>query len=113
MEDLRDILAANLKKNRRRLGISQPQLAETADLSTHYVAMIETSRKFPTPEVLARLAKALGIPPHELFAVSVSPETALERLHKEVIIDIKQVVSETVEKAIAEQCEKAIKNQHS
>jgi hypothetical protein len=55
----------------------------------------------------------LGIPPYELFAVSASPETALERLHKEVIIDIKQVVSETVEKAISEQCQKAIKNQHS
>ena len=85
MEELRDILANNLRENRRRLGISQPKLAEMADLSTHYVAMIEVSRKFPTPEVLARLAKALGIAPHELFAVPVSPENALERLHQEVL----------------------------
>ena len=104
MEDLRDILANNLRENRRRLGISQPKLAEMADLSTHYVAMIEVSRKFPTPEVLARLAKALGIAPHELFAVPASPENALERLHQEVLNDIKQVVSEAVEKTVAEKC---------
>ena len=101
-----------LRENRRRLGISQPQLAEMADLSTHYIAMIETSRKFPTPEVLTRLAKALGIPPHELFAVPASPENALERLHKEVVIDIKQVVSEAVEKAIAEQYSSVKKDKH-
>lgn len=104
MEDLRDILAANLRENRRRLDISQPKLAEMSDLSTHYVAMIETSRKFPTPEVLARLAKALGIPPHKLFHIPASPEDALERLHREVLIDIKQVVGEAVEKTIAEKC---------
>ena len=103
VEDLRDILARNLRENRRKLDISQPKLAEMADLSTHYVAMIETSRKFPTPEVLTRLAKALDIPPHELFAVPVSPEAALERLHKEVLVDIKQVVSEAVERAVADQ----------
>jgi len=113
MEDLRDILSANLRENRRRLGISQPQLAEMADLSTHYVAMIETSRKFPTPEVLTRLAKALGILPHELFAVPASPETALERLHKEVVIDIKQIVSEAVGKAIAGQFLRVKKGQHN
>jgi transcriptional regulator with XRE-family HTH domain len=105
MEDLRDILAHNLRENRRRLGISQPKLAELANLSTHYVAMIEVSRKFPTPEVLARLATALGIAPHGLFAVPVSPEDTLERLHQEVLHDIKQVVSEAVEKAIAEKCQ--------
>jgi transcriptional regulator with XRE-family HTH domain len=104
MEDLRDILATNLRENRRKLDISQPKLAELADLSTHYVAMIETSRKFPTPEVLTRLAKALGIPPHELFAVPVSPETALERLHHEVIVDIRQTVTEAIEKSIAHNC---------
>ena len=109
MEDLRDILAGNLRKNRRRLGITQPKLAEMADLSTHYIAMIELSRKFPTPEVLSRLARALGIAPHELFAVPASPETAIERLHKEILNDIKRVVGEAVEKAIAEQQHKGKK----
>lgn len=103
MENLRIILAKNLRENRQRLGMTQPKLAELADLSTHYVAMIENTRKFPTPEVLERLATAFGIDSHELFSVQPSPENALERLHKEVVTDINQVVNKAVEKAIKEQ----------
>ena len=103
MENLRDILALNLKENRRRLNMSQPKLAELANLSTHYISMIEISRKFPSPEVLDRLASALGIPTHELFSVPPSPEKTLEKLHNEVLSDIKQVVSDAVKEAITEQ----------
>jgi transcriptional regulator with XRE-family HTH domain len=111
MENIREILANNLKENRRRLGISQPKLAEISELSTHYVSMIESTRKFPTPEVLGRLATALKINTHELFAVPVSTEDALERLHLEVVTDIKailgnieKIVSDSIQKAIAEKC---------
>jgi len=58
----------------------------------------------PTPDVLERLAKALGIASHELFLVSTTPEEALERLHYEVLTDIKNVVSEAVKSAVTEQC---------
>jgi transcriptional regulator with XRE-family HTH domain len=108
MENIREILANNIKENRRRLGISQPRLAELADLSTHYVAMIEGCRKFPTPDVLGRLAAALEIEPHELFAAPPSPEWALERLRQEVVADIKaalagieKTVGTTIEKTLA------------
>jgi len=80
--------------------MSQPKLAELANLSTHYIASIETSRKFPTPDVIERLAKALGISSHELFLVSTTPEEALEKLRHEVLTDIKNTVSEAVEKAL-------------
>jgi len=103
MEKIREILAKNLRENRGRLNISQPKLAELAKLSTHYVASIETLRKFPTPDVIERLAKALGIASHELFLVSPTPEEALERLHYEVITDIKNVVSDAVKAAVTEQ----------
>jgi transcriptional regulator with XRE-family HTH domain len=105
MKNIREILAKNLRENRRRLNISQPKLAELAGLSAHFVASIETTRKFPTPDVLERLAAALGIDSHELFTVPKSPEDALEKLHKEVITDIKQVLSEAVKMAVKEQCD--------
>jgi transcriptional regulator with XRE-family HTH domain len=98
MENIREILANNLKENRRRLGIPQPKLAEMADLSTHYVAMIESARKFPSPEVLGRLAAALGIAPHELFTVPPSPESALERLHRDIIKEIREVLTEILDR---------------
>jgi transcriptional regulator with XRE-family HTH domain len=104
MASIRDVLAKNLRENRRRLGISQEKLAERADLSTQFVAMIEQCRKFPSSETLEQMAAALGIEAHELFAVPPSPEGALERLHQAVLIDIKRVVGEAVEQAIAEKC---------
>jgi transcriptional regulator with XRE-family HTH domain len=102
MASIREVLAQNLKKNRRKCGMSQAKLAEMAELSTQYVAMIELSRKFPSSETLERLAAALNIETHELFAVSPTPEGTLERLHQAVLTDIKRVVGEAVERAIAE-----------
>jgi transcriptional regulator with XRE-family HTH domain len=104
MTKIRDILANNLKENRRKCGISQAKLAEKADISTQYIAMIELSRKFPTPEMLDRIAKALDIEAHELFSVPPGPEEALERLHQEILVDIERVVGEAVERAVAGKC---------
>ncbi|MHB9295756.1 hypothetical protein PilKf_01504 [Pillotina sp. SPG140] len=68
MTGMREILARNFKINRQKLGLTQEQLAEKADVSTHYIAMIETCNKYPKPEMLERLAKALAVEPHQLFS---------------------------------------------
>jgi transcriptional regulator with XRE-family HTH domain len=104
MDNIREILAKNLRENRQRLNISQPKLAELANLSTHYVASIETSRKFPTPDVLERLAAALGINPHELFSVAVSPEKAMEQLQQAILDNMDQAMECALDKAIEKRC---------
>jgi len=101
MANIREILAQNLKENRRKLGITQPMLAERAGLSTHYLGMIEIGRNFPTADVLERLAAALGIKTHELFAVPASPENAMERLHNTLVGNIEKVVADAIEKNLA------------
>ena len=106
MAKVREILAHNLKKNRRMLGITQPELAERAGLSTHYLAMIEIARRFPSADVLDRLAKALDITPHELFAVTVRPDAAM----KELQAVISENVHQAVENALDKNIEKAIEN---
>ncbi|GHV81339.1 hypothetical protein AGMMS49944_31300 [Spirochaetia bacterium] len=75
--------------------------------------MIETKNNFPSPEMLGRLATALEIEPHELFAVPPSPEWILEQVRQEVITDIRavladieKVVDKAVEKAVADKCKK-------
>jgi len=103
MEDIREILANNLRTNRRRLGISQARLAEMSNLSTHFVAMIELSRKFPSPEVLGRIAAALGIASHELFSVPSSSETVIEKFEYLLTTGLKDTVCQAVEKAFADQ----------
>ena len=64
--------------------------------------MIEVSRKFPTPDILDRIAGALNIKTWQLFAVTPTPEDAMERLHQYIVKDIEQVVGEAVKKAIVE-----------
>jgi len=64
--------------------------------------MIELSRQFPTPEVLERIASAFGIEAYELFAVPPTPESSMERLHKDIIHEIREVIVEVLEKALAD-----------
>lgn len=94
-------MAHNLKENRRKLGLTQDELAEKAGVSTHYIAMIETCKKYPKPDMLEQIAKTLGIEPYKLFNVESNPNEPLEQLHKKIITDMKQIVTEAVEKAIS------------
>jgi transcriptional regulator with XRE-family HTH domain len=103
MTNIKEILAQNLKGNRRRLGITQPELAERAGMSTQYLAMIEIARKFPTADILERLANALEIEAHELFIVKPTPEAAMERLHDTLASNIEKIVAAAIEKNLAAQ----------
>jgi transcriptional regulator with XRE-family HTH domain len=104
MTSLREILAGNLKKYRRINGISQAKLAEKADITTQYIAMIEVSRKFPSPEMLDRIAEALNIEAYQLFEAPPSPENALERLHQDIRGDMKQLFEVFLEEIRSAKC---------
>ncbi|MDR0554634.1 MAG: helix-turn-helix transcriptional regulator [Treponema sp.] len=71
MTDIRKLLAANIKTYRAELGLTQSRLAEKADTATHYIAMIEGCKKFPSAAMLERIAAALDRDPPELFAMNV------------------------------------------
>ena len=103
---IREILANNIKAYRRKCGFSQEKLAEKAGISTPFLAMIEVSRKFPTPNVLDQLAGALNIKTYQLFAMPPSPDDIMERLYQTVANNIEQVVSQAIEKAISDKQEK-------
>ena len=102
MVDIREILAANIKENRRKSGLTQEKLAEKADMSLHYLAILELGRKFPSGEMLERLAEALEIEPHELFAVAPSPQSELEQLRREIKNDIKNAFGERLEQVFTD-----------
>jgi len=96
MTSLRAVLAFNMKRQRHILSISQAKLAEKVNTSTHYIGMIESEKKFPTPEMLERIAAALEIDGPELFTTKFYPmleNSALSTFHDVVINDISQVIS--------------------
>jgi transcriptional regulator with XRE-family HTH domain len=100
MEDIREVLAANIKENRRKKGLTQEKLAEMADMSLNYLAILELARKFPSGEMLERLAEVLEIEPHELFLVAASPQKELELLRRDIKSDIKNIFGEKLEQVI-------------
>jgi transcriptional regulator with XRE-family HTH domain len=108
MTRLRTLLAFNMKEKRRILGISQAKLARKAGTSTQYVAMIELEKKFPSPEMLERLAAALEIDPPELFSMPPSPAGTLKKLHEAVLTDIERELAVAVEQAAKEAVQRVI-----
>jgi transcriptional regulator with XRE-family HTH domain len=88
-----------MKENRGRIGLSQAKLAERSGLSTQYIAMIELARKFPSPEMLEKIAKALEIDPPELFSMPTA-EGQVRKLQKTVLRDIEKAVTEAVTRVV-------------
>jgi len=94
MAGIREVLANNIKEYRHNRGFSQDKLAELAGISSQYLATVETCRKFPTPEVLDRLAFALGIESHELFKFA-TPQNELEKLRHEIIGEVVNTIKQS------------------
>jgi transcriptional regulator with XRE-family HTH domain len=57
-----------LRKLRDERGFSQEELAERAGLHRNYVGGVERGERNVALENIAKLAKALSVPPRELFA---------------------------------------------
>jgi len=58
--------------------------------------MLEIKGKFPSSEMIHKLASALKIDPTELFLKEISPKTAIKNSQKAVIEDIGDEVSELI-----------------
>jgi len=100
MTNIKQLLALNIKQNRHRLGISQAKLAEKAEASTQYISMVELGRKFPSAEMLERLASALEIDSTDLFSPPPFPEGTLHKLQNAVLADLEKAIAKSVSKAV-------------
>jgi len=59
MENVRAILARNIKAARKRLSLSQEELAARAEIDRTYVSGIERQVRNPTITIIAKFAQAL------------------------------------------------------
>jgi transcriptional regulator with XRE-family HTH domain len=96
--DIRAVLAKNIRLFRGHRDWSQADLAEHADLSVTFVSSIERGNKWPHPETLSRIAKALDIEVDELFKQGeTEPDAEAQALMARFVKD----VSLTLHKSIA------------
>jgi transcriptional regulator with XRE-family HTH domain len=65
--DVRQRLAENLRRLRRKSGWSQEEFADRAGIHRTYVSDLERCARNPTITIVERLARALGVTPGSLL----------------------------------------------
>ena len=100
MTDIRVLLAYNIKKRRKALSISQEKLAEKVSTSTHYIGQIEQKNKFPSPEMMERIAAALEIDTPQLFSMASYTDEAIRRFKEGVTNDLEAALIEAIAQAV-------------
>ena len=60
-----------MKKFRKREGLSQMKLAEYCNTATSYIGDIEIGRRFPSLEMIEKIALVLRIEPYHFFKSTV------------------------------------------
>jgi len=80
MTNIRELLGSNIRAYRKDLGISQEKLAETVNMATNYLGLIESGKKFPSADMIDRIAVALGKDPLALFALTPTLQDWKEHL---------------------------------
>jgi transcriptional regulator with XRE-family HTH domain len=106
MTNIRDVLAANLKGFRQARGWSQALLAEKAETSTNYIGMLENTVKFPSSEMIQKLAFALGIDPTDLFSRETDPVSVMKNYRKAALEDMYELLGRLINEQIQELDEK-------
>lgn len=93
MTDLREVLAFNIKLYRKNLGLSQEKLAEKLDIAANYIALIETGKRFPSINMLERIATALQKDTVEMFSITPIELSRRKSLKTAILADIEQVLT--------------------
>lgn len=65
--ELRRILARNVLRRRKALGLSQEVLAEEAGIDRTWLSQLETAKAAVSVDVIEKVARALQIEPHHLL----------------------------------------------
>lgn len=73
--------------------------------STHYISQIEQKKKFPSPEMLERIASALEINSPQLFSMESFSDVAMKRFQKGILTDLESAVTLVDEKAVLKSME--------
>jgi transcriptional regulator with XRE-family HTH domain len=71
---LQQIFTFNLKKFRKKRGLSQMTLANLCETSGNYIGEIEMGRRIPSFEKIEKIAAALRISAYQLFIQEIRDE---------------------------------------
>ena len=75
-QELRELLAGNIKRYRARRDWTQLKLSEKLDISTNFLSEIENGKGWVSPLTLVKLASTLEVEVFELFKPIATGDTA-------------------------------------
>jgi len=102
MMTLRQIFIRNLKEFRKKEGISQMKLAEYCNTSLGYIGEIEIGRKFPSTEMIEKIASTLRIEPYLFFKnrTDKCDNSEIEKKHIRIPYSVKNQIQKQLKASI-------------
>jgi len=99
---LREVFIQNLREYRKERGISQAILAEKCETSTSYIGQIEIGNRFPSLEMIEKMAVALHVKPYLFFcdADENTEDKPLRKKPKAISDDVKKTLIKNLTYAI-------------
>lgn len=93
-----------MKNFRKKEKISQMELAEYCDTSPGYISEIEIGRKFPSTEMIEKIAEALRIEPYHLFKdwTEADNDANIKKPCPRLSIGMKKEIKSQIESSINE-----------
>ena len=67
MSDIKTKLGKRIQEIRKKKGMSQEKLAELVGIEPNNISRIEKGKNYPTPENIAKIARALDKEVYELY----------------------------------------------
>ena len=113
---LKQVFVQNLKEFRKKEGLSQMKLAEYCGTAHSYFGEIEAGRKFPSMDLIEKIAKILRIEPYLFFKSTTGnsilneidqvntriPHSSKKQLQMQVKAHIKKHVSQSTAQILNE-----------
>jgi len=105
---LKQVFIQNLKNFRKKENVTQMKLAEYCNTAPSYIGEIEIGRKFPSTEMIERIAEALRIEPYHLFRdwMKTGGDSDHEGYYPILPVSMKNEIKNQIESAICEIFEK-------
>jgi len=100
---LKQIFIQNLKEFRKKEGFSQMKLAECCNTTTSYIGHIETGVKFPSMDMIEKIAEILRIEPY-LFFIDRTKQNAgndMENIYPKLPISMKNEINNEIDLSIS------------
>lgn len=103
MLKIQEYLIHNIKFYRKKAKLTQEKLAILSDTSTNYIGLIEIGRRFPSYDLIQRIADNLNIEVYKLFlptnTLSTEEENNLidkEKLSRKLSTEIEKVIEKII-----------------